>query len=57
MRKNEAPPAEQQAAEVAALEVLHNENPDQQVNSTQDHTYQKKVCKMIFLIFYDWFMN
>ena len=42
--KNKAPPDEQQAAEVAALEAIHNENPDQQVNTAQDHTYQKKVC-------------
>ena len=43
-RKNKAPPDEQQAAEVAALEAIHNENPDQQVDTAQDHTYQKKVC-------------
>ena len=49
-RKKQAPQMEQQAAEEAAIEIVHRENPpDVQSTIPHDHTYQKDITKKVVI--------
>ena len=53
-RSNQAPLDEAQAAEVAALKVLHGENQDPNVKPCHDHNYQQKANSKVSITVAPW---